>query len=352
MIQGELFTVESKPRFPSTRYQGSKLRYVDWIWHSIKYLPFDNALDAFGGTGAVSYKLKQEGKKVIYNDILKFNSIIGKALIENSSIKLDENDINYILTKHKNIQYPNFIATTFADTYYMDDENIWLDMVSTNILSIECPVKKALAHFALFQACIIKRPYNLFHRKNLYIRTQDVERTFGNKVTWDTPFETHFRNFVKEANDAIFSNGQKNISLNCDATEISGDYDLVYIDTPYISGKGIGLDYHNFYHFLEGMVHYADWEKMIDYTSKHKRLQPQHTTWTNSREIEYAFEELIAKFKKSILVISYRSDGIPSIDTLKELLSQYYNDITIVQSNEIKYALSKKQSKEILIIAK
>lgn len=350
MIQGELFAVESKPRFPSTRYQGSKLRYVDWIWQSIKFLPFDNAVDAFGGTGAVSYKFKPEGKRVIYNDILKCNSIIGKALIENSSIKLDEND--YILTKHQNIEYTNFISTTFADTYYTDDENRWLDMVSINILAIQCPIRKALAHFALFQACIIKRSYNLFHRKNLYIRTQDVERTFGNKVTWDTPFETHFRNFVQEANNAVFSNGQKNISLNCDATEIAGDYDLVYIDTPYISEKGVGLDYHNFYHFLEGVVNYVNWGEMIDDTSKHRRLQPLHTRWTNPKEIESTFEELITKFKNSILVISYRSDGIPSIDMLEKLLSRYYSNISIVQSNEIKYALSKKQSKEVLIIAK
>jgi len=30
--------------------------------------------------------------------------------------------------------------------------------------------------------------------------------------------------------------------------------DLVYIDTPYISAKGIGVNYFDFYHFLEGIV--------------------------------------------------------------------------------------------------
>ena len=37
--------------------------------------------------------------------------------------------------------------------------------------------KQALAYFALFQSCIIKRPYNLFHRKNLYVRTKEMKRS-------------------------------------------------------------------------------------------------------------------------------------------------------------------------------
>ncbi len=51
-------------------------------------------------------------------------------------------------------------------------------------------IKKAMFLWALFQSCISKRPYNLFHRKNLYVRTADVKRNFGNKTTWDKPFES------------------------------------------------------------------------------------------------------------------------------------------------------------------
>ncbi|MFH1922240.1 MAG: DNA adenine methylase, partial [Planctomycetota bacterium] len=62
---------------PSTRYQGSKLKLLDFIWNHIKTLDFDTALDAFGGTGCVSYLLKAEGKTVTYNDYLEFNAIVG-----------------------------------------------------------------------------------------------------------------------------------------------------------------------------------------------------------------------------------------------------------------------------------
>ena len=123
---------------------------------------------------------------------------------------LNDNDIDFILEKHPNIEYPTFIYDTFHDIYFTDEENKWLDVVITNIGQIKDKYKQALAYYALFQSCIIKRPYNLFHRKNLYIRTAEVKRSFGNKKTWDTSFEDHFRKFVEEGNNAVFDNGKKN----------------------------------------------------------------------------------------------------------------------------------------------
>lgn len=84
----ELLLFDSDPIFPRTRYQGSKLKILDWIWDHIKDLKFETALDAFGGTGSVAYMLKAKGKHVTYNDFLKFNWHIGNALIENSNVKL------------------------------------------------------------------------------------------------------------------------------------------------------------------------------------------------------------------------------------------------------------------------
>ena len=124
-------------KFPSTRYQGSKQKFVDWIWQCIKDIPFYTILDAFGGTDSVSFKMKEEGKKVTYNDILPFNYTIGKAIIENNKTLLDENDLENILTIHPNVSYPNFIENTFKDIYYTDEENRWLDIVTTNIKLIE-----------------------------------------------------------------------------------------------------------------------------------------------------------------------------------------------------------------------
>src|SRR3989338_8946988 len=117
----------------STRYRGSKKKIVNWIWDQIKDLDFDTFLDAMGGTGSVAYKAKQEGKQVTYNDVLKYNHIIGLALIENRNVTLDEDDIDFILKKHKNFHYSTFIKDTFKDIYFTDEENEWLDIVIENI---------------------------------------------------------------------------------------------------------------------------------------------------------------------------------------------------------------------------
>ena len=348
----QMLLIENAPAFPSTRFQGSKLKIVDWIWEAIKDLDFYTALDGFGGTGCVGYMLKEKGKKVTYNDILKFNWYIGLALIENDKVKLSENDIDFILTRHSEINYSTFVYDTFKNIYFTDEENQWIDRVVTNIGLLDDIYKKALAYFALFQACIIKRPFNLFHRKNLYLRFSEVERNFGNKTTWDKPFEVHFRKFADEANQAVFSNAQRNKGLNLDVFDIEGDFDLVYIDTPYISKKGVGVDYFGFYHFLEGLVNYSKWGEMIDCRTKHNRLKGNGSVWGNKDQIHAAFDRLFRKFQDSILVVSYRSDGIPLIEDLEDLMRKYKPTIEEVRRKNYKYVLSTNHSEEVLLIGK
>ncbi|MBI5141162.1 MAG: DNA adenine methylase [Nitrospirae bacterium] len=344
--------LEANPAFPSTRFQGSKLKIVDWIWTAMRKLEFGSALDAFGGTGSVGYMLKCKGKLVTYNDIMKFNWIIGKALIENDSAKLSGEDIHFILTRQSGVEYPTFIRDTFKDIYFTDEENEWIDVVATNIRMLDDEFKRSIAFFALFQSCIIKRPFNLFHRKNLYLRFSDVERKFGNKVTWDTSFENHFRKFIQQANNAVFSNGQHNTSLNHDIFDVEGDFDLVYIDTPYISSRGVGTDYLGFYHFLEGLANYSEWGKMIDHRTRHRRLKGTGSLWIDKNRIHEAFDRLFEKFRNSILVVSYRSDGIPSVDELVRMLRRHKNSVEEIQRKNHKYVLSVNQSEEVLLIGK
>ena len=351
--QSTLFEAPSSAKFPSTRFQGSKAKLANQIWECIEKLDFHTSLDLFGGTGSVGYMLKTKGKEVYYNDYLTFNHLIGVALIENREELLNDKDLDFILSKHGNIDYPNFIEKTFHDVYFTDEENRWLDIVSTNIRQIENKYKQALAYFALFQACIAKRPYNLFHRKNLYVRFADVKRSFGNKATWDKPFEKHFLRFVKEANDAVFDNKSENRAFNLDAFDININADLVYIDTPYISKGGVGVDYIDFYHFLEGLSNYQNWYKHVDFDTKHKKFKNKKSTWSDKTEISAAFDRLFKKYKDSILVVSYRSDGIPSPEELQQIMKKYKKNVYEAFRSEYKYVLSKNgDSKEVLLIGK
>ncbi|MGB9775855.1 MAG: DNA adenine methylase [Anaerolineae bacterium] len=339
-----------RPALPSTRYQGSKAKLMPWIGDHLQRLDFQTALDAFGGSGVVSYWLKRHGKQVTYNDYLRFNHYIGLAIIENSHTLLEEEDVEAILTPKPGRQYRRFIAETFQGIYYTEEENEWLDVVVQNLEDIRDLYKKALGYYALIQACLVKRPFNLFHRSNLYLRLAEVDRSFGNKTTWDRPFEEHFRRFVAEANGLVFDNGQPNRALNRDALDLDGDYDLVYLDPPYTAASGGTVDYLAFYHFLEGMVHYDRWAEWIDFSTKHRRLRSRPNLWNDPDRVRMGFLQMFDRFRHSILVVSYRSDGIPRIEQLVEDMRQFKRRVTVSRLTGYQYVLSPRRVTEVLVV--
>lgn len=331
---------------PSTRYQGSKRRILPWIYENLKHLKFETVLDGFGGTASVSYLFKLMGKKVTFNDILLSNYQTGIALIENDGVKLDDEDVDYLL--HKNgFEYSDFIQKTFRNIYYLDNENKWLDTVVHNIHMLSekyegdlLRKKRALAFHILSQACLVKRPYNLFHRKNLSMRMANVHRSFGNKKTWDTLFDKLFLRFYNELSNKIFSNGHHNIAAREDILRIKKkNYDLVYLDPPYTKSKNyMPVDYYGLYHFLEGIVDYYNWKERIDQTKKNKSLI-KNREFRDKNSIEANFDKIFNKFRDSIIVLSYASPGYPSVDSVKDLLYQYKNKVKI-KKKEYTYKLN------------
>ena len=341
--------------FPTTRYQGSKRKIIPWIYDCIKDIEFQTVLDAFGGSGMVSYLFKIMKKKVTYNDILKFNQIIGDSIISNNTIKLTDTDVLSILDTEE--EHKTFIFDTFQRIYYRKNENLWLDKTIHNIENLSTiysglnlKYKKAIAYNALFQSCLTKRPYNLFHRKNLNMRTRNVPRNFGNKTTWETPFPNQFIKFVKEINNSIFESEMQCKSLNYDVFSIKNEYDLVYFDSPYIKNayKNESTDYFKCYHFLEGISHYNIWDSLIDKNTKNKRMKSEIVTnHFLPKSTINTFDKLIEKFKNSIIVISYKYGGIPSIDEISRLLKKYKKTIRVYDKH-YKYALNKQNGDAIL----
>jgi adenine-specific DNA-methyltransferase len=183
------------------------------------------------------------------------------------------------------------------------------------------------------------------------MRTARVRRTFGNKVTWDAPFEQHFRRFAAEVNAAVFDSGVPCQAVCRDALDVPGRFDLVYVDPPYLNRRGVGVDYLDFYHFLEGMTDYARWGERIDHRRKHRPLRGPRSPWSDARQVHAAFGRLFERFADSILVVSYRSDGIPSVEELIALLQRYKRKVTGLRGDGYQYALSTNaRSAEVLLI--
>lgn len=350
--------------FPTTRYQGSKRKLLPWLYKHISPLKFKSVLDVFGGTASVSYLFKKMGKQVTYNDYLKFNYYAGKSLIENNKVVLNIEDIEFFLKKHKAVKYGTFVQTTFKNIYYTDEENEWIDRFLSNWDNFPDiypkkvgQYKKALAFSAFSQSALKKRPFNLFHRANLYLRLNDVKRGFGNKTSWDGSFGTYFRHFCKELNTHIFSNGNKHQALNMNVSKLSNrkKFDLIYVDPPYIrkEASGSDVDYLKFYHFLEGACNKDCWDERINRDSKNLRLvDDKPNEWTSTKLNISAFERLFEVFKAAIIVISYKEPGIPSKAKLAKLLKQFKGRVISVPGKKYDYALNKNNGfhKEYLLI--
>lgn len=350
--------------FPSTRYQGSKRKILPWLYENLKELEFETVLDACGGTASVSYLLKKMGKSVTYNDILKFNHLIGKALIENQNITISDKDIEFVLNFDEDYNSYSFIKDTFKDFYYTEEENEWLDNIIFKINLLEgdteneTNIKRAMCFYALFQSSLRKRPFNLFHRKNLYIRTNNVKRNFGNKTTWEKKFSSEFKLFIKEVNESIFDSETNCVSMNESIFDFENtNYDLVYFDVPYITQNGSNetSDYLRCYHFLEGITDYENWNNKIDFKTKNFRFKKsEEINPFNKRNIYNSLNLLFRKFQDSIIVFSYKIGGIPSINEIKDLMEIYKENVEVKEKHYI-YALNKQNgnaqyNREVLII--
>lgn len=347
--------------YPTTRYQGSKRKIIPWIYENLKDIEFHNVLDACGGSGSVSYLFKKMGKAVTYNDHLKFNSLIGKAIIENQNVNLIDEDVSNLI--NNTLDTPNLISRIFQGIYYLDNENAWLDRIGYGILNMNhyaghvLEYKKAIAYYALFQACLTKRPFNLFHRNNLYIRTAEVERNFGNKTTWEKDFEDVFKAFIKEANALVFDSGAPCRAINCSILEVEQtDFDLVYIDPPYFTKGGTNetSNYLKCYHFLEGLAKYAEWDSLIDKRTPTLRISEEDPLSFNRQNILSGIRLLIEKFYNSKIVISYKNGGTPAIESIVRVMRDYKQTV-YTRSLPYQYALNKqngnaKKNREYLII--
>jgi DNA adenine methylase len=299
---------------------GSKRVLLPTILDEVKRLQPKRVLDAFSGSGCVSYGLKTLGVEVHTNDMMLFASKIADATVRNNDTILSDTDVKHLL--RKNSTADDFVQKTFSGLYFSEEDDIFLDNLWANIQSLKSPLKRSLALSSACRAAMKKRPRGIF--------------TFTGHKGWDgrrdlkLSMREQFLVAVNAFNLSVFSNKKRNQTFQKDAFGLDPKgYDLVYIDTPYVSPFS-DCDYTRRYHFVEGYCSYWKDSEIMENTLT-KKIKSYPTAFASKRDVEKSFHRLFDHFKDSTLMVSYSSNAVPSKEVLLSIMKEYKRNVTVIE---------------------
>ncbi|HST49673.1 MAG TPA: DNA adenine methylase [Jatrophihabitans sp.] len=305
-------------RFPRLRYMGSKYKLLPHLAAAFAEVGGSTALDAFSGSGVVSYLLKAQGYQVTSNDFLQFPAAITRATVVNHATRLSGADIDRICGRPADRQH-TFIRDTYTGVFFDDDDLRFLDSAWSHIDRMTGH-KRALAIATLALSAARKQPRGVF--------TFTGSRYDDGRRDLRIPIRQHFRERAADYNAVVFSNGQRNRSLNLDIADLDpAGYDVVYLDPPYAPPTD-DADYIKRYHFLEGLSCYWRGQPIMHDTVT-KKIAKKFTPFAYKNRIVDALRATFEQFSESAIVLSYSSNALPEADVIRELLLGVKEDVEV-----------------------
>jgi adenine-specific DNA-methyltransferase len=310
-------TVSRVATFPRLRYMGSKYRLVPHLAEAFAEVGGHSALDAFSGSGVVSYLLKTLGYQVTSNDFLAFPGTIARATIVNHTEQLTGEDIDLICGPPADDR--DFIRRTFQGLYFTEEDRAFLDSAWSHIDRMSGH-KQAIAISALVLAAARKQPRGVFTFTNL--RYDDGRRDLHISL------REHFQERAAAYNQVVFDSGQPCTALTGDVFDLPPQhYDLVYLDPPYAPPRDDNC-YIKRYHFLEGLAVYWRGQVIMENTAT-KKLTKRYTPFSYKHTVTEALRRALEQFKDSTIVLSYSSNAVPDADTIGSLLRAVKDDVEV-----------------------
>jgi len=309
--------IATAARYPRLRYMGSKYRLVPHLAELFGEIGGTTALDAFSGSGVVSYTLKAMGYAVTSSDFLAFPGIIAAAAVANQHTTLAADEIAAITGAPADDR--DFIRTRFDGLYFTRDDRAFLDSAWSHIDLLDGS-KRHLAIAALVLAAARKQPRGVFTFTDL--RYDDGRRDLR------LPLREHFEETAAEYNSIVFDNGRPCRAMQSDVFAIDpAGYDLVYLDPPYAPPRDDNC-YIKRYHFLEGLSVYWRGQQIMENT-RTKKLVKRFTPFSYKRTIVGALRDTFERFRESTMVLSYSSNAIPDGGTIEALLREVKDDVEV-----------------------
>ena len=318
---------EKRPKY-ITNYIGSKQKLVDWIW---KHTPegVGTVLDAFSGSAVVAYMYKTKGLHVIANDRLRYCHHAAKAIIENNSVRLSEDEIEALLAD--NAKAGSFVQDNFKGIFFAKGVHALIDTIRANCDKLS-GFKKDIALFGLGKTCMSgKGGFGHFSSSTDYGRRQDTPDEFKDRL----------RKNLQRINALVFDNDKENKAHRQDINDLlpKAKADLAYFDPPYATEFST-TNYERAYHFVEGLMTY--WEGLeIKADTKVKYYETDHKTVTKANASEF-FQTFLGNAKHiPHWLISYRDHAYPNEQEMKRIIGSFGKQ-SRMKSKDHHYAITSK----------
>jgi adenine-specific DNA-methyltransferase len=318
---------EKRPKY-ITNYIGSKQKLVDWIW---KHTPegVGTVLDAFSGSAVVAYMYKTKGLQVIANDRLRYCHHAAKAIIENNSVRLSEDEIEALLAD--NAKAGSFVQDNFKGIFFAKGVHALIDTIRANCDKLS-GFKKDIALFGLGKTCMSgKGGFGHFSSSTDYGRRQDTPDEFKDRL----------RKNLQRINALVFDNDKENKAHRQDINDLlpKAKADLAYFDPPYATEFST-TNYERAYHFVEGLMTY--WEGLeIKADTKVKYYETDHKTVTKANASEF-FQTFLGNAKHiPHWLISYRDHAYPNEQEMKRIIGSFGKQ-SRMKSKDHHYAITSK----------
>jgi adenine-specific DNA-methyltransferase len=311
------------------KYIGSKrklLKNILQIAKDVGVTSDSKILDAFSGSGNVSYALAQEFGSCDSCDLLKTSQCLNQLFLNESMLpNLDAGNQfvdNYFNQKERTIGY-----------FYKTFSSLNKKPLSVgNLIRLD----GYLQWIETFDSDTVKN-----RLKGLLIYAVDkVDNTLGHYSSYLRDPSKRSYNMLRlvEPTQKLFNTNSVSYHADILSNNVPNDYDFVYLDPPYgtnnLKMPSSRVRYGAYYHFLESLAlndspdTFGKVGRRADSSDKlfHNPLE------SHSKELAFkSFEKIFAKFDRSICLLSYSNQGTLSIGELIDVASKTHT-VTSVYS--------------------
>lgn len=351
--------------FRSFNYIGSKMKLLDFIESKIieytgkRLAETSSFADIFSGTGVVAYhSLKRGCKKILTNDIQNYAYIVSSVwTTKNIDVDKVTRLLHEINGDNDNLEL-NDINTTQSDFIYNNYTDISQEkrMYLTRLNGYKVDKIRQKLDDLLKNDIINKDEFNLMLKILLYAVTSvsNIASVYGSYLKKFKPCSLKALKLDVTLIDSMIkdnSNSIEHSSYNMNVTDLLNtidlsEYEVVYIDPPYVANRG----YHDNYHLLETISRY-DYPKIKGKTGLRDEITTK-SKFCSKRDALGEFKMILGKIRSKYIFISYSSESVVSKETMIEILKENWTDVRCYEKNYQRFKSNKNsnesQSKNVV----